>query len=91
MNLTYFTLQIRENVANKNNSAVNIRFVARTSDIRNFSETIRSAVETSEVATLACTVYVSPTRLPHVNDFQTCKPNGTMTSEQAFSFLWTVA
>ena len=32
-----------------------------------------------------------PTCLPHVNDFQTCKPNGTMTSEQAVSFLRTVA
>jgi len=30
-------------------------------------------------------------RLPHVNDFQTRKPNGTMTSEQAVSFLRTVA
>jgi len=32
-----------------------------------------------------------PTRLPHVNGFQTRKPNGTMTSEQAVSFLRTVA
>jgi len=38
-------------VVNKNNSAVNIRFVAKT-DIRNFSENIRSDVKTSEVATL---------------------------------------
>jgi len=27
---------------NKNNSLVNVRFVAKTSDIRNFSENIRS-------------------------------------------------
>jgi len=29
-------------VVNKNNSPVNIRFVTKTSDIRNFSENIRS-------------------------------------------------
>jgi len=42
-----------ENVG-KNNSPVNIRFVAnaKTSDIRNLSENIRSDVKTSEVATL---------------------------------------
>jgi len=34
---------------------VNIRLVARTSDIRNFSQNIRSDVETSEVATLLVT------------------------------------
>jgi len=39
-------------VENKNNSPVNIRFVSKTSDIRNLSENIRSDVETSEVATL---------------------------------------
>jgi len=33
----------------------------------------------------------SPTRLPHVNDFHTCKPNGTMKSERAVSFLRIVA
>jgi len=37
---------------NKNNSPVNIRFVAKTSDIRNFFENIRSDVKTSKVATL---------------------------------------
>jgi len=31
---------------------LNIRFVAKTSDIRNFSQNIRSDVKTSEVATL---------------------------------------
>ena len=40
------------NVGNKNNSLVNVRFVAKTSDIRNFSENIRSDVKTSEVATV---------------------------------------
>jgi len=34
-----------------NNSPVNIRFVAKTSDIRNFSQNIRSDVKTSEVVT----------------------------------------
>ena len=47
-------------VVNKNNSPVNIRFVAKTSDIRNFSENIRSDVKTSEVATLMTTVTTSP-------------------------------
>ena len=40
---------------NKNNSPVNIRFVSKTSDIRNLSENIGSDVKTSEVATLAYT------------------------------------
>jgi len=31
---------------------VNIRFVAKTSDIRNFSQKVRSDVKTSEVAAL---------------------------------------
>jgi len=31
----------------------NIRFVAKTSDIRNFPQNIRSDVKTSEVATLS--------------------------------------
>jgi len=40
-------------VENKNNNPVNIRFVSKTSDIRNSSENIRSDVKTSaEVATL---------------------------------------
>ena len=42
MNLTYFHPQKRGNVENINNNPVNIRFVAKTSDIRNFSENIRS-------------------------------------------------
>jgi len=50
-------------VGNKNNSPVNIRFVAKTSDIRNFSENIRSDVKTSEVATLVGTVATSPVAL----------------------------
>jgi len=40
-----------------NNSPLNIRFVARTSDIRNFSQNIRSDVKTTEVATLVKTVF----------------------------------
>jgi len=51
MNLTYFQSRKRRNVEN-NNSPLNIRFVAKTSDIRNFSQNIRSDVEISEVATL---------------------------------------
>jgi len=39
-------------VESKSNSPVNIRFFAKTSDIRFFSENIRSDVKTSEVATL---------------------------------------
>jgi len=52
MNLTYFHPQKRGNVENIYNNPVNIRFVAKTSDIGNFSENIRSDVKTSEVATL---------------------------------------
>ena len=37
---------------NKNNIPVNIRFAPKTSDIRNFSQSIRSDAKTSEVATL---------------------------------------
>jgi len=40
------------NVKNKSNSPVNIRFVAKTWEIRNFSQNIKSDVKTSEVATL---------------------------------------
>jgi len=45
-------LKMRGNVANKSNTPVNIRFFAKTSDIRNFSENIRSHVDvkTPEVA-----------------------------------------
>jgi len=32
-----------------------------------------------------------PMCLPHMNDFHTCKLNGTMTLERVVSFLWTVA
>jgi len=48
MNLTYFQPRKRRNVENNNN----IRFVAKTSDIRNFSQNIRSDIKTSEVAAL---------------------------------------
>jgi len=44
---------MRGNVKNKNSSSVNIRFVAETSNINNFSENIRSDVKPPEVATLA--------------------------------------
>jgi len=37
---------------NKNINVVNIKFVAKTSYIRNFFENTRSDVKTSEVATL---------------------------------------
>ena len=48
MNLTYFQPRKRR-IVEKNNSPLNIRFVAKTSDIRNFSQNIRSDVKTSEV------------------------------------------
>jgi len=35
MNLTYFRPKMRGNVEKKNNNLVNIRFVDKTSDIRN--------------------------------------------------------
>jgi len=44
MNLTYFRPKMRENVENKNNNPVNIRLVAKSSDIRNLSENITSDV-----------------------------------------------
>jgi len=52
MNLTHFHPKSIENLG-KNNSSVNIRFVVKTSDIRNFSQNIRADVKTSKVATLA--------------------------------------
>jgi len=52
MNLTLFHRKRIGNVENKNNSPVNMRFVAKTSNIRNFSQSIRSRVETSKAATL---------------------------------------
>jgi len=42
MNLTYFQPRKRRNVENNNNCPLNIRFVAKISDIRNFSQNIRS-------------------------------------------------
>ena len=59
MNLTHFHPKRIENVK-KSNILVNIRFVAKTSDIRNFSQNIRSDVETSEVATLLATTELFP-------------------------------
>jgi len=51
MNLTHFHPKWIENLK-RSNILVNIRFFAKTSDIRNFSQNIRSNVKTSEVATL---------------------------------------
>ena len=50
--LTYLHSKRKGNVKNKSNSPVNIRFVAKTSDIMNVSENIRSDVKSSEAATL---------------------------------------
>jgi len=45
MNLTYFRPKMKGNVENKNNNpAVNIRFVDKTSHIRNLSENITSDI-----------------------------------------------
>jgi len=44
MNLSYFRPEMRGNVENRNNNPVNIRFVAKTSDIRNLSENITSDI-----------------------------------------------
>jgi len=49
---------MKGNVENKNNSPVDIRFVAKTSDTKNLSENIGSDVQTSEVATLTSTVQI---------------------------------
>jgi len=59
MTLTYFYPKMRGNVVNKTNSPVNIRFVPKTSDIRKFSENMRSNVKTLEVTTLACALWTS--------------------------------
>jgi len=52
VNLTSFQPKRRGNVDNNSGTSVNIRLVAKTADIRNFSQNISSDVETSEVATL---------------------------------------
>ena len=44
MNPTSFQPERRGNVENKSNSSVNFRFLTKTSDIRNFSQNIRSDV-----------------------------------------------
>ena len=44
MNLTYFRPKIKRVCGKQNNNPVNIRFVAKTSDIRNLSENITSDV-----------------------------------------------
>jgi len=58
---------MRGNVVNKNDSPVNIRFIAKTSDMRNFSDNIRSDVKTSEVATLCTTSLTGEQRHMHYN------------------------
>ena len=45
LNLTYFHPERGGNLENKSNSPVNIRFVAKTSDIRNLSENVVSDVK----------------------------------------------
>jgi len=55
-------------VEKNNNSPLDIRFVAKTSDIRNFSQNIRSDAKTSEVATLHTTSLSQPNRRPERND-----------------------
>jgi len=52
MSLTHFHPKIIENLKKKQTLSQHQGFVAKTSDIRNFSQNIRSDVETSEVATL---------------------------------------
>jgi len=52
MNLTNVQRKRRGNVENNTTALVNIRFIAKISDDRNFFQSIRSEVETSEVATL---------------------------------------
>jgi len=44
MKPAYFCPKMRGNVENENNNPVNIRFVAKTLDIRNLSENITSDV-----------------------------------------------
>jgi len=56
VNPTSFQPERRGILKSKNNSTVNVIFIAKTSD-RNFSQNIRSDVETLEVAALHCIVY----------------------------------
>jgi len=62
MNPTSFQPE-RRNVENKSSSSVNIRFVAKTWNIRNFHQNIRSDAKTSEVATLKVNVNLLRGRL----------------------------
>jgi len=70
MNLTHFCPKLYGKFEKKNNSSVNIRFVDKTSDIRNFSQNIKSDVKTPEVATLRSTLMSDP--LPAEADCETC-------------------
>ena len=56
MNVTSFRPKRVGNVENKSYSPVNIRFFAKTSNIRHFSQNNRSDVKTPEVATLLVSV-----------------------------------
>jgi len=47
----FFSTGKDTNCGSNSDTSVNIRFVAKTSDIRNFSQNIRSAVETSDIET----------------------------------------
>jgi len=68
----------------------------------NFMRGMNSNCQIREICTCFPTLYnplftslpsrCLPTHLPHVNDFQICKPNGTMmTSKRAVLFLPTIA
>jgi len=63
VNLTYFHPKRRGIVENKNNRPLNIRFVAKTSDIRNFLENITSDVKSSELATLVWMISAKVVRI----------------------------
>jgi len=73
VNLTYFQPRKRRNVENKINCPLNIRFVTKTSDLRNFSQNIRSDVKTSEVVTLfPVLMMLTPLQLPFVCHNPSC-------------------
>jgi len=55
------------------NSPLIIRFVAKTSDIRNFSQNIRSDVKTSEVATLVVSLTAHKTKFLTLSTVNLCQ------------------
>jgi len=83
MNPTSFHPERRGNGENKSHSPVNIRFVVKTSDIRNFSQNITFDVKTSEVATLV------PQHSPSSFGFQDSKTFGH-TFIALLGFSWRV-